>query len=465
MIIPINKYGNIEIEGNLLKYRMPISEMNTTEIDEIEKNLKRKLMEIENLPFYLIPTQIESINTSVVFYYQLEHYKSFDYLRQLRFNEKLKYYLSLIEIGKKEEITKVIWDRFNFVVDPLEERIKTVVFETKNIKVYENREALEGVKELIIISLTKLDKYYGKPSKTDFLDQDDGIIEFVETILKINNLSDLDDYINTLLIELEHGDNNPDLVVEEKQEIKKRIIPFKNIPSQIDKSNKSKKQNSSNKDNKRIKILSGVLGVVVLVAVLLPVLFPAKDDSAKTKHKNKTIEVTSSVAKITSSKYDGKSKYDKQILTAYRLSMLGDNKKASQILENIGYGNLSKSDQEIMLSILEKNGELEKVFDLAPSKVKNIVNEMLAKQEEHKLISIQKKMKTSNPYVDFEVAYQKQDWKKVIALKDKVQLNGTRESEIVDAYCGLDKYKEAEKFAEKTGDPDLLDTVKSMEQN
>ncbi|MGR5976002.1 hypothetical protein ACT7DE_17795 [Bacillus paranthracis] len=52
---------------------------------------------------------------------------------------------------------------------------------------------------------------------------------------------------------------------------------------------------------------------------------------------------------------------------------------------------------------------------------------MLANNKGDELLKIQEKMESKSPYVDFEVAYINKDWKKVVELKDEVDLNGRRE--------------------------------------
>ena len=74
-------------------------------------------------------------------------------------------------------------------------------------------------------------------------------------------------------------------------------------------------------------------------------------------------------------------------------------------------------------------------------------------------------METKNPYVDFEVAYSKEKWETIIKLQNEIDLNGLREQQIVEAYVALEKYNDAKKFAEKVGNPILLEEVKSYTEN
>lgn len=474
----INKIGNIEIEDNILKFRMPLTEFNTQDITTIEKNIKRKMTSIEEDPYYLKPFEIRIINSSMVLYYQMESYAGFTYLRQLDFTEKLKYYTSLIEIAKRQETTKVLWDKFNFFVDPLEENIKTIIFETENMKIHEKTDSFSGIKELILISLTTLETVLGKPTKADFIEKDDFVIQFAETVLKIEDLDDLDHYISTKRIEYEHGliENETSAPVE--KETKRKInLPFGNLKNKknkvkinqprINQGQKKKKDNS----NKNLFILLGVLGFAIIFHFTSGIFLGGSEDSNENKkEENKPVVTASSEMKTDKKQSDSTvkvtdKKYNEQLLEAYRLSLKGDNKNAVKILEAIGYDKLSVEDQTILLNIYENAGQINKVIDLEPERAKELVSSMVANAETEKLLGIQKAMKTKNPYVDFEVAYLKDDWKQVIALKDQVDLNGTKEEQIVDSYIALENYEEGKKFAEMVGNPALLEKINTFIAN
>jgi hypothetical protein len=459
MRMVINKYGNLEIEDNILKFRMPLSEFNTDEITVIEKNIKRKMAAVEGIPYYLKPFEIQVINSSVILYYRMENYASFNYLRQLTFSEKLKYYLSLIEIAKFQDETKVLWDRYNFFIDPLEENIKTVVFETENMKVNEKLDAFNGVKELILISLTTLEKILGKPSRVDFIEQDEEIIQFAETILKIEELDDLGHYISTKQIDYEH-----DLIFGKKSSFQENnsVKESKKLDLFKLKGNKKKTSGKINKkkSNKTIFILLALLGFAIIFNLSMGnganVKNSKKEEVISSEYDNKK-QITKDDGK--NPKVKTSSKYSDKLLEAYRSTLLGDSKKAIEILETIGYNNLSESDQAVLLSIYEKAGEINKVIDINPKRAKELVNLLVANNQANKLVDIQKLMETKNPYVDFEVAYLEQDWKKVIEIKDNIDLNGKKEEQIIDAYISLEKFDEGKKFAEMVGNPALLERI------
>lgn len=466
----INKVGNIEIENNLLKFRMPINEFNTDNISIIEKSIKRKMNSIENDPYYLKPFEIQVMNSFVVLYYQMDNYAGFTYLRQIPFGDKLKYFSALIDIAKKQDETKVLWDKYNFFVDPLEETMKTIVFETENMSIHEKTDAFSGIKELILISLTTLETILGKPNRTDFIEQDNDVIQFAETILKIEDLEDLDHYVSTKRIEYEHGMiGNDNSVQSEKKtksntlkSIKESIIKKKTKPLK----NNSNSPKTKNKGNKNLYMLIGLLIFSLIVH------FATSSDPGSADHKKGEDEPTNEYSAAKDAKEtknaDKKksvastnSKYSDQLLSAYRASLTGDSKGGAEILERIGYENLSEQDQNILLNIYENSGQINKVIDLKPERAKELVNSIVANSQANTLIDIQKAMETKNEYVDFEVAFLKEDWKKIIELKDLVDLNGRKEEQIVQAFISLNKLEEAKQFAEQVGNPALLEQVQN----
>lgn len=480
-IFNLNKTANIEIENDLIKYRVPLIEYETENINEIEKDIKRKVAEIENEGYYLTPFKVEIINSSVIYYYDVVNYKSFLYIRQLDFKEKLKYFASLVEIAKNSDKTKVTWVKENFVLDPFEEKIKAITYETNLIKMREKTNVLEGLKELIIISLTNLDSILGKPRRTNFIDQDDEVISFAETVLlKIDTIDDLDSYIQTKIIEYEYEYEKKHKDIQYHQEEKKKglfKIPKPKQKKDVTSQYQTKKKSKSGKGfSKKETILYGVLGILLLVGIILNFAMgePTAESETDKPKENDTELVTETVNSKNNSGIKTnedvsneiievygikKSQYDDKLLTAYRYAMLGDSQKALSVLEEIGFSNLSETDQKIMLSVYEKDGNFVKVIELNPDYAEWIVNNLIAEDKIDKLKEIHEQLETDNPYVSFEIAYIDGDWEKVLEYKDKVRLNGRKETQITESYIKLNRLDEAEEFAELVGNPDLIKMI------
>ncbi|AEA19233.1 MULTISPECIES: hypothetical protein [Bacillus cereus group] len=467
MRVNINKLANIEIEDNTLKYRIPITELNQDDLNIIEKNLKRKIQSIDNDPHYLVPFEMQILNASLILYYDMEKYKSFEYLRSLEFSEQLKYFSSMIQIAKNSVHTKTLWNKYNFVLDEYEDKMKVVIYETTDLKIYDIKDSLIGVKELILLSLTKLTQIYGKPRRTDFIDPSDEIIQFAETLLQIDDLEDLDHFVNTKMIQSEHFEPEETEVEEEKvTKDKKWSLKLKSNKNDIKKREKKQQQQKKKKKNNSKKTYI-ILGSVIILAIGLNFALTSLNDSKSAEKNKQNAKKQYHAEVLKKNKLDNKplSQDEKdKLFDAYQTALIGENQKAIESLENIGYENLRSVDQQVLDNLYKKTDQVYKLFDKKPSLVKGIVNEMLANNKGDELLKIQEKMESKSPYVDFEVAYINKDWKKVVELKDEVDLNGRREKQIVEAFTSLKKYKEAKDFAQKVGNPVLLEEIKAFSE-
>ncbi|MED3677097.1 MULTISPECIES: hypothetical protein [Bacillus] len=463
-----NKLGSIEIEGNSFKYRIATQEINTENPDDIEKDIKRKIQSIENAEIFLLPYDIKTVNRYMVLYYDLTNYSGFDYLRELTLKEKLPYFLSLIQIAKTgQKSIKILWNKTNFVVDRYEQAVKVLLFETDYLRVYEDYDCFKMVVDFMVYSMTTLNKVIGLPKRNDFIDPSDENLEFVEKIFRLDNLDDILMYIETLMIDLEEKE------IEEEQALKKKKL-FKNSPISLNKapekkrkldgtrnynqSSKKKKKKSDDKNKKMMKI--GILFFVasMLIYLLLPVLIPKKSDEPK-----QTV-VSEKELKNTDSYFKDTGKYNDKLVSAYRKAYNSQYSDAYELLAKIPKDELSSTDVSMVIKVYDQANKISQLLDEVPSLASNIVSYLLTEDQSdqtEKLADINKKMKTKNPYIEFEVSYSSGEYKKVLALKDKLEMNGRREQQVIDAYLALGKIADARKFANDSGDPDLIKQVDS----
>lgn len=482
-IYNINKNGNLEVTHNLINYRAPLIEYPTEDINEIEKDIKRIASKLSNNPLYLTPFRVEIVNSSVVYFYDVKNLNTFLSLRSFSFEDKLKYFKSLIEIAKNKDV-HTIWNKYNFVVDPYEQNVKAIIYETDYIKLHEETNILEGLKELILISLTTLDSIVGKPRRASFIDQEDDIIQFAETVLlQINDIHDLDDFVNTKIIEHEYSQ----LTKKERKEYIKNneVEDVKSLKSIIAKGNKIKapklnvkkakvkktpkpkeKYYGKKKNDKKMYVGLGVLVVLALgVNMLLSNPEAQTETDLEIENTEGNSELSIDLSNLDDSEINiseiGETEFDQELLFSYRLSQIGSNDQAIKVLESIGYNNLPTPDQKIMLDIYTKIGSYEKAITLNPMMAESIVNNLIAENKTESIIQIQDNLEESNPYVDFEVAHLRGEAQKLVELKDNIKLNGRKEEQITLAYIQLGEIDLAEKFAESVGNPDLMQMVQS----
>jgi hypothetical protein len=464
MNVPINKIGDFETEHNTLKYRQPLKEFNTTEFAEIERALKKKAKELEKYPYYLNPFDIETINSFVVLYYDVKHFYRFDVIRQLDFKDKLILFTSLIEIMKHKEVN-ILWNRHNFLFDVEEKEFRVILYETEAMKIHQEVDRFKETKNLILMSLTTLNEIYAKPKRTDFIDQDDNIIKFAETILKIDNESDLEDYIETMRLEYEYKDVNVSDDKKEKKGKKKDTSAIKIKKKQPVQSRPNNKKNQ--KKNDLLSKRNILIAVGLLLALLLNTVLPNLDKGKEKEDEG--VEVTNTVPVVANSESEDteeatedreySSEEANKLLEAYRSTLHNDHEKALSILQEIGYNKLNNADQEVMLRIYEDNKQYTHVIQLAPERAMDIVNELIASDDKDSIYEIYNNLQSPNPYVSFEVFYFNRNWEEMIKLKDQVELNGRKEQQIFDGYINLKQYDNAEQFANEVGNPDLLKQI------
>ncbi|KYG33412.1 outer membrane protein assembly factor BamD [Priestia endophytica] len=120
---------------------------------------------------------------------------------------------------------------------------------------------------------------------------------------------------------------------------------------------------------------------------------------------------------------------------------------------------LSKSNQKSILFSYLMTDNFQKAIDAEPRFASSIVNFLVAKDRLDEV----KNLNTKNPIIKFEKSYLNNDFKNVLKYKDDVELDGRRESMVVEAYIGLEKFDEGYDFAKSKGNKDLMIKVRQKQ--
>lgn len=477
---PFNKYGNLEIGGNMVKYRLPTDNHLTENTTEISRSIKRIIHEHQVGKYLIEPSSVENSGRYTFINYDLSNYSSIDGLRDLHFEDKLNYYHSLIDIGLEVEkkSLKIVWDRLNFAIDDKEESLKVMFFETEKVRVFEtdNEPAFNHVRDLIVTTLTTLNEVNGRPKRIDFIyETDENSINFVQDMFKLDSLTDLRMLLDTFALDYEDDEEKKVELIEEerpkkiffkkkepilKSESKPKIIKEKrkkSVPKKIQSHSNSKSKKKSKLD-KKTKIVIGLMVFSVLLLGINQVIFSS--DASKT-NANFPTHGTDKLATSTYFKDSNTQAIQKSIVRAYRLTYNQNYEDAYKTLLPVNKRDLSFSDLPMVIEVYHSQNKLAALLDEAPIQdVSNEVITYLIKEDElDELPSIAKAMETQNPYIDFETAYLENDFKKVISLIEDVDINGRKEGQIVDAYIQLNRFDDANKFAQKVGNPDLIKQI------
>ncbi|ABO68786.1 Hypothetical protein GTNG_3453 (plasmid) [Geobacillus thermodenitrificans NG80-2] len=452
---PINKYGEVEVEQNELRYFIPIAYIEASELDELEEAYRRKGKELMDSPYYLFANNLEVVRNRFCFTFQLEEMKAFHYIRQFPFEEQLYYLRSLVELAKNIEQTPILWDKNSLLVDLTDGKIKTFLFGFDKHPIHVSQDVVDGLKETIILALTTLHRVLGKPRRIDFIDQREIVIRFAENILHGKSVSEIGRVVEDTILEIERQ-----LEQEKKEQQKSNVLTaFKEkwnakketaatVEQPVWRFSKKKsnlpapyEKKKSFWDNKYVYLSASALALIILIGNSTGAFDFSKPEEAKAKQEQTEV--------IPSNKLIG----------IYRQAITGDKQKALDQLERLGFDNLSKKDQKVMLSLYEETGQPEKAIKLKPEYAEKVVNDLVSNQKYDDLRTLQSKV--DNPVVNYEVAYLDKKWEDVVRLKDKVKMTDRRKSQLLSAYLHLERVDEAKNLAAES--PELLQKIQDFE--
>lgn len=458
-----NRLGSIEIEGSTLKYRIAVQEINIDDPIELEKEIKRKIQQVQDDNYFVLPFDIQVVNRYMILYFDLSHFASMDYLRELTLLDKIPYFLSLIQLAKEQQKgMNISWDRLNFIADKYEHVLKVFLFETESLKIYDMPDdLLKRVKDLIVSTMTNLTVFINLPKRHDFYDPSEINLRFVENVYRMESLDDLEMYLETISLDIEQAhsyqsdtieevENQP--VVEKKT---KKIIPFGKTEkkTKINKRKSPVPQGKKKKKRKNAQLLYGsiAMGLALVLYLLQPVIIP----KAKTEEPV-IVEISSSETS------EGGSKFDTALVDVYRNAYNSDYQSAYEILATLNKNDLSDLDVPLLIEVYERTNNLAILLDNLPDVSNDVITYLYTRNKLNSLPTLVEGMTTVNPYIEFEKAYLKQDYEMLLSLVSSVKINGRKEQQIMDAYLRLNKVEEARKFAESVGNPDLIKKVEEF---
>lgn len=198
-----NRVGTIEINQDSVYFLQPLTAFETDDMEKVEQACERSFAHIkESTP--LVPVKEITFQAGQIRYeYDVTGLMAFTALRAFEFEEKLPFYLDLINLAKHQQI-KILWQKENFVVDREKKRLFGMIIENDVMSIAYNKDPVSAVKELIIISLTKLNELTDRPKRMDFLEPSEEVIRFAETIfLKLDSLDEIEGYIKEKIVQFE----------------------------------------------------------------------------------------------------------------------------------------------------------------------------------------------------------------------------------------------------------------------
>lgn len=433
-----NKNGTIEINGNTFRFSQPADEYKTDDVQKIEESYSKKLEYIADDPNYITARDIENRNGQITSEYNLTDLKMFDYLRTLFLKEKLVYYKSLIEIAKRDEKNEVsvLWQKENFVIDPIEKNIKTLIIEHDVFRFHERKDTVKALKEFIILSLTSMNRVLGKPRRADFLEQKEEVIQFAEKIyFMAETIEAIEEIVNAELRHLEmqekeEGNKQGKLSVvrkglESKLADKARENMISKLNNEPQGSPTTKKKEKLNNN----KLIFGVVGVILAAVILSNLLTNATEE--------KQASADAEVLAIQESE---------KMIDIYRDALFDDKESTVEKLEEIGYENLGESDQEALNRLYIDTGNYDTAMENDSGLVGEIAEKLYQNEEYESLDEFVNGLEEKNHEASFYLELANENWQEVKTLKDAIALDEEQVNYVLTAYFQLEDVVGAEEF-------------------
>ena len=144
-----------------------------------------------------------------------------------------------------------------------------------------------------------------------------------------------------------------------------------------------------------------------------------------------------------------------EFLEGLRQASLQEYDEASKAFQKVNFQKLSKTDQRIVLLSYLFSGQAQTALRLDPTFGEEVASYYGIVNKPKELLNI----KSNHPAIQFEQAYAKKDYKKVIQLQSKVALDKRRRKAVVTAYLEQGQRQQAENFAKKLKDPELTKMI------
>lgn len=464
MNLSFNDYGELLIEDNELKFKSKLSNLDYKDVDVVVANYKDMLKRNYILSDYFINAyDVEQHSHYLSFIYDASNHKDFYKMRDLNFKDKIYLYNDLIEIAKfsEKENVNVLWNPLNFYIDVESNRVKGLLFEFDPLTIPKENDYLEGIKNLIIHSLTVVEKRLGKPRYDDFIEKDKYIIEYVEKLLSAPSIIAIEKLTKETVQYIEESEAKEHAELIAKQESRRIKIPKlnrstenfdpveekrKRIKKQLLADSKKGQNNSFNEydENKlsigqRLKNFSqstkgiATMGVLFLFAIAI---YLTTDGFAMEKNEEEPEE----------SVLANQLEQEETIKSIYRDYVNGDEALAREKLTGLEYDKLDEEDQDLFLDFLIEDQYYTRALSLSDKsayKIGSIIND-------ENLTEIQRVADSEeNPQLNFYLAMYNQKFQNAIEYAGELKMIDKQTAlDITKAYYLTNQSEELSDFVD-----------------
>lgn len=463
--LKLNNLGELDIEGNDITYFAPVTNFTNENVTTIKLESEySNFIDKLNYNDLLAPiNEFDSEGKYIQFKFHQESSSFYHTIRNLNFDQQLQYFRSLIEIAKiqKNYNVQILWQIENFILctEENDEKIRALIYEfSEDMKVFDRTTALQGLKQMILCGLTKRNKILAKPTKADFINKNQDIIDFAELVLEAQSIEEIEEKITNRIEIIEQNREKEKQKIEEEQQNKSKNrfgflrknkqpqVLKKESPKDVIKSNLQKNYNGENKKskkkdfsinglkNKMFKdVKSTIISVIAILVIMgiIMVMPTVSQSSAKDEEQKAQDE-----------------KINKKITNIYRDYVDGNKQKAHQKMFAVDYNKVpNKKDKKVYLKWLVEDEKYTKALDLNKD-----VAYTIGENINDKNVDQLKKINSNDNYkvLSFFIAGHDNDFQTMIEMQNSVDLKRKDvANKLAQSYILTNQKSELDSFVKK----------------
>lgn len=462
--LKLNRFGEIEIEGNDITYFAPVTNFSNqhVKVEDLENDYS-KFLEVINYNEVLAQVnQFDVDRKYIIFKYHQESTSGYHTIRNLSFDQQLFYFRSLVEIAKLQDkhSMQVLWKLENFILctEENDEKVKALLYQfNDDMKIYDKTNSLDGLKRMILIGLTNLNSIIGKPTRADFVNKDQEVIDFAEVVLEAHSIEDVETNIQNRIdvIEQKKEEERKQAELNNDKKSRSKLIPLKKKKGELEKRSpkdqikenlkkeaQQKKTGEKQKKDFSIKGIknkmfkttkSTIITIILMLLVVFLIMLMPNIASNNSKDKEEKAQ---------------EQKINNKITSIYREYVNGNESKAHQKMFAIDYKKIpNKKDKKIYLNWLVKDKKYTKALDLNED-----VAYTIGKNINDDNVDQLKKINSNDKYkvLSFYIADQEKDYQTMIEMQNAVDLKRKDvANKLAQSYVLTNQKSELDKLIDK----------------
>src|SRR5699024_10748474 len=134
--------------------------------------------------------------------YDLDGCVDFHQIHKYKLRDMLPFLYSMVEMARQD--VDILWQKQNIVIDLNEQRLKALIFDFDGFKIYKSDNSVDGLKELILLTLTNKNNIIAKPKRADFIEKTNEVYQFSDDIIASSTVDEIENAIKSYQREVEY---------------------------------------------------------------------------------------------------------------------------------------------------------------------------------------------------------------------------------------------------------------------